>query len=504
MPTQTRKLKQRKITGKATSISKIYCCFLDLLQSTHPAFASGETLPFNINKVRKDGYKWAASCKSTSQLQTYLQAIATRLNDGHTTLLPELDNNLIYPCNLFIEKERIHLQSVDKQYASCLGKEINQINGQPVAEIIKSFRPIISSGTDTYFLKQVKGYMQFYSIWKSHPYCRPDSTLQLTFDDGQTIALRPMPQRQAIMSLQQVQPKKSSLTVRKQTGQPFSYRLFPEQSICYLQFNQCTDQSSLRWQYKMSGASGLSAEEFEKRVSQIPRFDRFLQAMFDTIASRNIQTLVVDVRDNGGGNSKLCDVLLSWLKPQAEIRSGSSKIRFSTLWAQQYPALATEYRQALTANGQTFTMGKMYATNQIPRLSSSETEVSVTESTASYFQKNEEASRIFHGKVFFIQNENTFSSAGMLIVDAVDNQIGTVIGTSSSYRPCDYGDLLTWQLPNTQLRGYVSHKIFLRPDASKCDEPTLKPAVYLPQTWTTLLSGEDTAWDWIVTKSPNI
>ncbi|MDR0659706.1 MAG: hypothetical protein LBG19_02665 [Prevotellaceae bacterium] len=54
----------------------------------------------------------------------------------------------------------------------------------------------------------------------------------------------------------------------------------------------------------------------------------------------------------------------------------------------------------------------------------------------SYFPLNRNEELIFKGRVIFIQNEKTYSSAGMLITTAVDNNIGTVVGSSNSYRPC--------------------------------------------------------------------
>jgi hypothetical protein len=120
------------------------------------------------------------------------------------------------------------------------------------------------------------------------------------------------------------------------------------------------------------------------------------------------------------------------------------------------------------------------------------------EKTDSYFVRNEDENKVFKGNVIFIQNAKTYSSAGLLITDAVDNRIGVVTGNKSSYRPCHYGDLLAYELPNTKIRGFVSHKFFKRPDAEKCDETSLTPAVYIPATWQDILEGKDIHWEWIL------
>ena len=85
----------------------------------------------------------------------------------------------------------------------------------------------------------------------------------------------------------------------------------------------------------------------------------------------------------------------------------------------------------------------------------------------------------------------TFSSAGILMTLARDNHIGTIIGTTSTFSPSHYGELLFYSLPNTGVRGTVSCKFFARPDASSVNEPFLKPDVEID------LNEKDAAWKFI-------
>ena len=64
----------------------------------------------------------------------------------------------------------------------------------------------------------------------------------------------------------------------------YDYKFFPEESICYLQFNKCSN-----------------APDYP--------FDRFLDDMFAKMKENHIKTLVVDAQYNGGGNSQLCSQL---------------------------------------------------------------------------------------------------------------------------------------------------------------------------------------------------
>lgn len=285
--------------------------------------------------------------------------------------------------------------------------------------------------------------------------------------------------------------------IRDNKKTPFQYKLLPKESICYLQFNSCMDQSSARLQYYMSKGDSIP-EAIERKLLQFPRFDNFLGEMFQAIHTNDIKTLVVDVRDNSGGNSSLCDVLLSWLKPLQDLKKGTSWIRVSKLWEQCNPSLAQKYHQAYRENNLEFNMGELYDTASMPPIKSEHKNSLSSEMISKLFVKNVDENKVFKGNVVFIQNSSTFSSAGLLITNAVDNNIGTLIGDNSSYRPCGYGDLLSWELPNTKIRGYVSHKIFSRPDGDKCGESSLTPTVYLANTWEQVLENKDACWEWVL------
>jgi len=474
--------------------------FIDILKECHPAFSSGYKFPFNIDSIAKEGYYWAAQCKDVTRLKSYLQTISTLLNDGHTSLQPDINKNFIYPFIFFIDNEKIYLSGINKEYDSFLGKQIDKINGHPIFNVLNSFRKIICSDNDVYFIDKVNGFMQLYSVWKDNPYCLPDSSLSLTFTDNTSVSLHPISTQQINMSLQQ--SKNQINSIRENTKQPFLYKLLPEQSICYLQFNACIDQSSLRSQYYMNNSNKIP-EDADKKLAQYPRFDIFLKEMFQKIESRKIKTLVIDVRNNEGGNSKLCEVLLSWLKIEKGIKYGTSSIRFSNLWKQQYPVLAAEYEQTFAENQLPFEMGKLYKSSFLSNLTKAKKETSIYDKIDEFFVKNEDSDKIFKGNVIFIQNTKTFSSAGFLIITALDNNIGIVIGDRSSYKPCNYGDMLSWVLPNTKIKGFVSHKIFNRPNADRCNDDYLLPDFYLSPSWADILGNRDIYWEWILNNIKN-
>lgn len=192
----------------------------------------------------------------------------------------------------------------------------------------------------------------------------------------------------------------------------FDYTILEKESICYMQFNHCKDSRT-------------------KKDNTLPRFDKFLDEMFKEINSLKIKTLVIDVQYNSGGNSRLCDELLSYLTKSLKLFS-------------------VYVRKGNTLN-----------------------KVSVHDKI------NINRSKIYEGNVVFIQGQDTYSSAAMLIVLARDNKIGTIIGDKSTFPASHFGEVVELQLPNTGLFSICSRKYFERPDKSKINEKTIYPDVLI-------------------------
>lgn len=225
----------------------------------------------------------------------------------------------------------------------------------------------------------------------------------------------------------------------------YDYRFFPEESICYLQFNRC-----------------MSASDYP--------FDKFLNDMFAKMEEEHIKTLVVDAQYNGGGSSQLCGQLLEHLYPIDKLKNFTTYLRFSNLMASYNPGIA-QVKKNWEADGH---KDELY---QIP----------APKMPADYQQP-----KLYEGKVVFVMGPRTFSSAGMLMTLARDNHIGTIIGTKSTFPPSHYGEIMPYRLPNTDVLGSISCKYFARPDAATVDDAFMAPDYEVD------LSDKAAAWQFIV------
>jgi len=505
------KLEKENRYTKGNLYQKDFLLFINMLRNTHPAFTKQITRPFNIDSLERKGYIELKNCKSNRAFEFFVQRQISMLHDGHTTInlnTPQQDE-LYYLYNLSYTKEGYLLRAVDKSYPEALGKLVVKINDKTTDKFIQLFSQYISSDNEVALRARILGTQQLnhFALVSGLPCARKDSLLILTLNDGSSIKLHPSkPDRTRMGVFKPHSETVNPINIREKSHMPFLYKIDEKHSIAYLQFNSCEDQYTQRWMVKERGIK--LTEEQEKRLSAIPYFHETLQKMFTEVKKKGIETVVIDVRQNGGGNSILCTELMSWLYPivkeskfNSQYKTISVGARFSPLFEQVYQKMAQEIEdQCKKANGGKIDYATLYDDTWKPlnlkNLSTLSQAKEIKDETLPLLNTNSDS--IFQGKVVFIQDEQTFSSASILILEAHDNHIGRVIGGESEYNTSNFGDILMWRLPSTQIEGSVSFKMFLRPDLSCFNEKHLVPTPIIIPTIANFLSGDDPCWQWII------
>ena len=199
-------------------------------------------------------------------------------------------------------------------------------------------------------------------------------------------------------------------------------------------------------------------------------FEGFLDEMFTKMNEAQIKTLVVDVQYNGGGSSRLCDELLQHLYPVEKLEDYTTYLRFSNLMAAYNPRIAA-------AKARWENDGHADELYQMP---------------SSRIPDDYQQPALYEGNVVFVMGPKTYSSAGILLTLARDNHIGTIIGTTSTFSPSHYGEVLPYRLPNTGVLGSISCKFFSRPDAATVDDTCMEPDCVIG------LENKELAWQFII------
>lgn len=456
-------------TDKEKDLAYVY----KLLCSTHPACKVEK----DIGKRLKHKYlKLFSKVNDTNDLD-YRLLIASLLavfQDSHTSILfPK--SKYIFPINIDFYGGEAYITRIPNNLPNIIGSKIDTINGFTVNELKNKFKEYFGVENDIKLCIIIKGYIQQCDIFRN-----------ITDTENKNLRLKIEEQeyevRQCLFS------KVSSLEfyhldtthiVTYQNPLPFHYQIISEKSLCYFQFNSMIDKNTIELLDKVTNSKSTTKkiEEHITRSSDIPCFISFLQEMFNDIQKNQIESLLIDLRYNPGGNSLLGNALLKYLiKTKNELfKKRSTLLRISPLFKTTYPLL--------------------YNNVDYDELISCDESSLIDKDLLKPFEINPKIS--FDGDVYFIQSENTYSSAAELACYVSDNKMFKTIGTCSSQKPTCYGDVLFFELPLTRIKGVISSKIFFRPNSEKDNENSLIPDIFIPSTIDDKLNNIDPIWVWI-------
>lgn len=187
-------------------------------------------------------------------------------------------------------------------------------------------------------------------------------------------------------------------------------------------FEEESNESNDFVSYKIYEDNSLAVLTLES-CNYDEQYKSCLKKMFSEMKEKNIQNVAVDLRGNGGGNSKVATEFIKYLSID-EYNGGACK------WRLGFLTIPFSYNSI---------KNKKYV------------------------------DLVFDGNVYVLTNVDSFSSAMLFAQYIQDNDIGTVIGEIPGNTPNCFGEIATFELPNTRLYFQVSTKEFTRVDKKNKD-----------------------------------
>jgi len=251
--------------------------------------------------------------------------------------------------------------------------------------------------------------------------------------------------------------------------------------------------------YNYISRPDLKTAIIDFRSFQDPKtFEAFLQQAFTDLKERGIGKLIIDIRQNGGGNSALGDALLGYLtdKPWRQFSKVELKVskQIKDYYRDPLPVLKRLYPQSYEA---VYQSSKDWYRSTYVEISSTPDGQLFT----SYPEERRPAENPlrFQGQVYVLIGQRTFSSAVNLAATIKDYKLGTLVGEETGGLATQFGDIYSFWLPNTGLQLGVSHKKFYRPSGRDNGRGVL-PDIEVKTTTEDLLKGKDPVMDYISPK----
>jgi hypothetical protein len=211
------------------------------------------------------------------------------------------------------------------------------------------------------------------------------------------------------------------------------------------------------------GVAYLNSTTFEYDLEE---YRALLKDVFTQIRSSGVERLIIDLRNNTGGNSALGDALIGMFnsKPYRH---------YSMRWKRsvQYVEEMKRKKTPLPDNYLALRPGEML---------SGESQV---------VRPGDNPLR-FKGRVYVLSSKETFSSGQMFLAVVKDNGLAQVIGEENNEPVCSYGEVFFFNLPNSRLRTSLSVKYFTPPAGCK-DARGVVPDIPVKRRVADYVTGRD-------------
>lgn len=262
------------------------------LEAIHPSLYH-YTSKSNVDEVRAAVEKELNRSMTRIEFARKAIPLISMLKDGHTSLVFPRDEWLtflkkggkIFPFDVLIRENKIFITanySADSTLSTFT--EILAINEKPTPDLLKELRPYISAELD--FYRDTRLQKAFKSmLWSAYGWGG-------NFD-VELIIKGEMISKKIHGITEQGLTEAIKKSGKQRSAKPYSYYTL-ENNVAVIDFRSMND---------------------------LDKFNNFLDSTFAIIRKDNIQHLVVDIRNNSGGNSQLGDALFNYItdKPYKQI-----------------------------------------------------------------------------------------------------------------------------------------------------------------------------------------
>lgn len=226
------------------------------------------------------------------QIKCRLAEIVASVGDAHTNLLLDSDETSTYPIEVQWFNKDLRVVGIDKVHKDILGKKLISINGISIDKVMEKMEPLISHENSQWLKAFDAQYVMMPDILKFLGVTSKDK-VEFSFEDDNSkinkIELYPGKVTQAnmvrVVDEMPIIPLNLQYNINDQKGNLYWDKYIPKDKILYFQYNQCVYSD----------------------------FEKCSQYILNVIADKKIDKFIIDLRNNGGGDSGVITPLVSSL-----------------------------------------------------------------------------------------------------------------------------------------------------------------------------------------------
>ena len=421
----------------------------------------------------------------------------SNLKNQHTNIYLSQEFKNIYPYVIHISSDNWYLVNVSKQYDSLyLGKKIIGINGIASSEVEKQLIDYTFAENNINQQSELLA-LQLYNkpqyLVQIGVIEEDFEVLKLKFEDHSEIDLTPI-STAGKLEFFNIVFKENPIT--KYQNETYLYTISKEENFGYLQFNRCHDKidiiegiESYVKPWLQPVARGYVKRQFRKdnpskRIADFynpkyPVFKDFVWELIDSLNNNKIKNLIIDLRNNLGGNLTLGIQLMYFLTDKDTLKGFNDYAFTSDIYKKYFQE---EYQELKKKFQEGVPQKELVLTNLGENLFSE-----ITDKNSKYFIQDSRP--LFNGNIYILSNYRTGSAAALLTTLFQDNGIGTVIGTSVGNNPIGATTYTPMELPKTKAKISIATTYKQRPNKMKGKIQI--PDIWVEYTLNDLINGKD-------------
>lgn len=365
----------------------------------------------------------------------------------------------VYPFKVHYLSNDLYLSDIARPYDRALiGQKISAIEGHPVVEVEQQLFSFI--GAENLWLRRTS--LEPFGYSRPERYRRLGLTtsvtnsIKLEFAEHSPVSIRPARKGKLWW---QATPRPPNLITDPAPHQ-YDCRIFPEQHFAYFQFNACFDKTAILDGLKMVNplfrplVRGWLAFQFHrKKPSSVldgiydperPVFKDYLASSVRDMNQLGITNLILDLRNNGGGETELTKQLMYFLSTRADL-ADSRTFEFNPAVSAYYDP--KEGRKFLAWYREKF--GAEPPSKQLLPTPDQEKPFfdDETDRSSPYYIAPDRP--VFSGKIIVLANQDTGSAASLLAGLMQDNRLGIIVGTATGNNPTGPTGMTPFKLPRS-------------------------------------------------------
>lgn len=226
------------------------------------------------------------------EIKGELLKIITSINDSHTRV--RFDDSKLYPLIFFEFEDGIYLTDGSLEYKEYWGNKLIAVNGYELEEAREMITPYIAKDNQAIFKNQFSKALRGFDLLMFSG-ITDNEEITYTFTEGE-ITVKPSSYEE-INKTQYISESDliNDFPISKQNAyDEYWFEYLEDENVVYVKYNSCRNMD------------GNPFKEFTKDV-------------FEVVDKNNPDKLIVDLRDNGGGNSLVFNSFIKAIKERDDI-----------------------------------------------------------------------------------------------------------------------------------------------------------------------------------------